>query len=300
MLKGKIGLAPMADYTDYAYREICRKYGADFTFTEMISVEALIRNKKESFQMLPKKDEKNIGIQLFGSNIESFIKAGLMVQKYGDWIDINAGCPVKKVIKKGAGSALLNDLDKLGEIIRALKKTVNIPVGVKVRLGFEEDIVEKIVEVVQESNADYIIVHARTQKQMYSGKANWERFKDISKICKIPFGASGDIYSYDDAKRLMENYGVDFAIIARGSIGNPWIFSNRKPNIEEIKNTILKHVGMMITEYGEEKAIRRFKKIYIGYTKGLKNARELRQKVAYINSYEDLLNVVNEIELQGE
>ncbi|WGS64410.1 tRNA dihydrouridine synthase [Marinitoga aeolica] len=295
MLKGKIGLAPMADYTDYAYRELCREYGAEFTFTEMISVEALIRDKKESFQMLPKENEKNIGIQLFGANIESFVKAGLMVQNYGDWIDINAGCPVKKVVKKGAGSALLKDLNKLGEIIKALKNTVDIPVGVKVRLGFDEDIGEKIINTVQENNADYVIVHARTQKQLYSGQSNWERFKDLSEICNIPLGASGDIYSYNDAKVLIEEYGVDFVVVARGSIGNPWIFSNRKPDIEELKETMIKHAKMMIDDYGEEKAIRRFKKIFIGYTKGLKNARELRKKVAYINSYGDLLNVVSEL-----
>ncbi|WP_129409644.1 tRNA dihydrouridine synthase [Marinitoga lauensis] len=296
MLKGKIGLAPMADYTDYAYRELCRNYGADFTFTEMISIEALIRDKKESFNMLPKENERNIGIQLFGSNIESFIKAGQMVQNYGDWIDINAGCPVKKVIKKGAGSALLKDLDKLGKIIKELKNNVDIPVGVKVRLGFDEDIAEKIVETVQKNNADYVIVHARTQKQLYSGQANWKRFKDLSKLCDIPLGASGDIYSYNDAKILMEEYGADFVVIARGSIGNPWIFSDKKPDIEELKEVILKHSKMMINDYGEEKAIRRFKKIFIGYTKGLKNARELRKQVAYINTYDDLINVVKGIE----
>lgn len=295
MLNGKIGLAPMADYTDYAYRELCREYGAEFTFTEMISVEALVRDKKENFQMLPKENENNIGIQLFGSNIESFVKAGLMVQHYGDWIDINAGCPVKKVVKKGAGSALLKDLNKLGDIIKALKNTVDIPVGVKVRLGFDEDIGEKIINTVQKNNADYIIVHARTQKQLYSGKVNWNRFKDLKKICDIPLGASGDIYSYNDAKVLIEEYDVNFVVVARGSIGNPWIFSNKKPDIDELKRVILRHTEMMINDYGEEKAIRRFKKIFIGYTKGLKNARELRNKVAYINSYSDLLNVVSEL-----
>ncbi|KLO24923.1 MULTISPECIES: tRNA dihydrouridine synthase [unclassified Marinitoga] len=293
MLIGKVGLAPMADYTDFAYREICRKYGAEFTFTEMISVEALIRNKQESFQMLPKKNEKNIGIQLFGSNIESFVKAGQMVQHYGNWIDINAGCPVKKVVKKGAGSALLKDLDKLGEIIKKLKESVNIPVGIKIRLGFDEDIAEKIIEVVQKNKADYVIVHARTQKQLYSGKANWKRFKDLKRVCEIPLGASGDIYTYEDVKILMEKFGVDFVIIARGSIGNPWIFSNQKPDIEELKDIVLKHISIMIDEYGEKKAIRKFKKIFIGYTKGMKNAREIRKQVPHINTYCDLKRVID-------
>ncbi|KLO21485.1 dihydrouridine synthase [Marinitoga sp. 1197] len=293
MLIGKVGLAPMADYTDFAYREICRKYGAEFTFTEMISVEALIRNKQESFQMLPKKNEKNIGIQLFGSNIENFVKAGQMVQHSGNWIDVNAGCPVKKVVKKGAGSALLKDLDKLGEIIKKLKESVNIPVGIKVRLGFDEDIAEKIIEVVQKNKADYVIVHARTQKQLYSGKANWKRFKDLKRVCEIPLGASGDIYTYEDVKILMEKFGVDFVVIARGSIGNPWIFSNQKPDIEELKDIILKHISIMIDEYGEKKAIRKFKKIFIGYTKGMKNAREIRKQVPHINTYCDLKRVID-------
>ncbi|MBM7560285.1 tRNA dihydrouridine synthase [Marinitoga litoralis] len=296
MLNGKIGLAPMADYTDYSYREICRKHGAEFTFTEMISIEALIRNKKESFNMLPKKNEKNIGIQLFGYNINSFIKAAKMVQNNGDWIDINAGCPVKKVIKKGAGSALLNDLNHLEEIIKALKDNVEIPVGVKVRLGFNGDIAERIIESVQKANADYVIVHARTQKQLYSGKADWNRFKDLKKICDIPLGASGDIYSYNDAKKVIEEYNADFAIIARGSIGNPWIFSNFNPGIDDIKNTIIEHAKLMIEEHGEEKAIRRFKKIFIGYTKGLVNAKEIRKKIPYINTYNDLFDIVNTLE----
>ncbi|WP_175421038.1 tRNA-dihydrouridine synthase [Marinitoga sp. 1135] len=296
MIEGKIGLAPMADYTDYAYREICRKNGAEFTFTEMISVEALIRDKKESFSMLPKENEKDIGIQLFGSNIESFIKAAKLVENKGNWIDINAGCPVKKVIKKGAGSALLKDLDKLGNIIKALKENVEIPVGVKIRLGFDEDIAEKIIEVVQKNNANYVIVHARTQKQLYSGEANWKRFRDLKKICDIPLGASGDVYSYEDAQILMSEYNVDFVIVARGSMGNPWIFSNRKPEFEEFKSTILEHIRMMIDDYGEEKAIRRFKKIFIAYTKGLKNAREIRKQIPYINTYNDLEKIVYALE----
>ncbi|GAB6188915.1 tRNA dihydrouridine synthase DusB [Marinitoga arctica] len=294
MLKG-IGLAPMADYTDFAYREICREYGAEFSFTEMISVEALIRNKKESFSLLPKKGEQDVGIQLFGSNVESFVKAGNMIQDLGNWIDINAGCPVKKVIKKGAGSALLKDLDKLGIIISELKKTVSIPVGVKIRLGFDEDNAEKIIDTVQRNNADYVIVHARTQKQLYSGKANWDRFKDLKKMCNIPLGASGDVYSYNDAKTLIENFGVDFVIIARGSIGNPWIFSNKKPNLDELKRIILKHAKLMMNDYGEEKAIRRFKKIFIGYTKGLINAKELRKKIPILNTYKDLEEIVSRI-----
>ncbi|SHF21372.1 putative TIM-barrel protein, nifR3 family [Marinitoga hydrogenitolerans DSM 16785] len=293
MLNGKIGLAPMADYTDFAYREICREYGAEFTFTEMISIEALVRNK--SFNMFPKEREKNIGIQLFGSNVDSFIKAGLIAQHYGDWIDINAGCPVKKVIKKGAGSALLKDLNKLGEIIRELKRFLDVPVGVKVRLGFEDDIAEKIIETIQKNKADYVIVHTRTQKQLYSGKANWKRIRELKRICEIPLGASGDIYTYNDAKILMNKYEADFAIIARGSIGNPWIFSNKNPDIDEIKKTILKHVKLMIDDYGEERTIRRFKKIFIGYTKGLKNAREIRNQIPYINSYDDLEKIVNEL-----
>ncbi|KAF2955070.1 tRNA-dihydrouridine synthase family protein [Marinitoga sp. 38H-ov] len=296
MLKGKIGLAPMADYTDFSYREICREYGSEFSFTEMISIEALIRDKKESFNMLPKENEENIGIQLFGSNINSFIQAAKLVQNKGNWIDINAGCPVKKVIKKGAGSALLKDLNKLGDIIKALKENIDKPVGVKIRLGFEEDYAEKIIEVVQKNKADYVIVHARTQKQLYSGKANWNRFNDLKKICEIPLGASGDIYSYDDAKIVMEKYMADFVVIARGSIGNPWIFSNITPDINEIKKVILKHANLMINEHGEEKAIRRFKKIFIGYTKGMKNAREIRKKIPYLYTYNDLINIVNILE----
>ncbi|HPA93050.1 MAG TPA: tRNA-dihydrouridine synthase family protein, partial [Petrotogaceae bacterium] len=139
MLNGKVGLAPMADYSDYPFRKICSKFGAEFTFTEMISSEGIVRNNSRTYEMLPQDDEKNIGVQIFGSSISVMVESARKVQKYGDWIDINAGCPVTKVVRRGAGSALLLYPEKLAYMIREIRKSVSKPLGVKVRIGYEKD-----------------------------------------------------------------------------------------------------------------------------------------------------------------
>ncbi|SHH55122.1 putative TIM-barrel protein, nifR3 family [Thermosipho atlanticus DSM 15807] len=281
---GKVGLAPMAGITNYSFRTICFTFGAEFAYTEMISAESVIRNVKVNELYFPHDDEKEkVAIQIFGSDPFVMAQAAKMLETKGAWIDINAGCPVKKVIRKGAGSALLKDLRKLKKIIEEIKKIVSCKVSVKVRLGFEKNEFDKIYDTVVEAGADMIAVHGRTAKQMYLGKATW----NVRNKGYIPFYINGDINSLEDAKKAMEISGAEGVLIGRGAIGNPWIFSNGNPSLAEKLNIILNHLDFLYKEVGN-RAVVEFRKFVTGYTKGLKNSREFRAQVMKIEDFEEL------------
>ncbi|APT71973.1 hydrolase [Thermosipho sp. 1063] len=281
---GKVGLAPMAGVTNWSFRTLSFEFGAEFAYTEMISAESIIRKLSVNEKYFPRKEEKEkVAIQIFGSDPFVMAQSAYIVEKRGAWIDINAGCPVKKVIKKGAGSALLKDLKKLKKVIEEVKKNVKTKVSVKVRLGFEKDEFEKIYDTVVEAGADMIAVHGRTAKQMYTGKAKW----NIKNKGYIPFYINGDIFSFDDIKAAMEISGANGVLIARGAIGNPWIFSGKKPKICEKKDTILHHIDLLYFEV-RNKAPCEFRKFVSGYTKNLPMARQFRAKVMKIEDVEEL------------
>lgn len=287
---GKIGLAPMAGVTNWSFRKLCFEFGADFAYTEMISAESVIRNLKINEYYFPKPEEKDkVAIQIFGSDPFVMAKAASMLENMGAWIDINAGCPVKKVVKKGAGSALLKDLNRLRNIIMQVKSAVSCKVSVKVRIGFEKDEFEKIYDTVVEAGADMIAVHGRTAKQMYSGKATW----NIKNKGYIPLYINGDIHSLSDAKRAMEISKADGVLIARASIGKPWVFNDKAPLLSEIKKIILYHIDLFYSEIGE-RAAQEFRKFVAGYTKNLPNSRQFRSKVMKINDVETLKKAFEE------
>jgi len=284
MVKGKVGLAPMAGVTNYSFRKICFNFGAEFAYTEMISSESVVRNISINEKYFPKDGEKEkVGIQIFGSDPFVMAKAAKKLENYGSWIDINAGCPVRKVIKKGAGSALLKDLKKFRNIIESVKQAVSCSVSVKVRLGFEKDDFERIYDTVVESGADMIAVHGRTAKQMYSGKVIWK----IKNKGYIPLYINGDINSLEEAKVAMDLSGATGVLIGRASIGNPWVFSNKIPSLKEKLRVILEHFDLLEKEVGN-RAVVEFRKFIAGYTKGLKGAREFRSKIMKIEDSEKL------------
>ncbi|BBE31600.1 tRNA-dihydrouridine synthase [Tepiditoga spiralis] len=292
-LDKKIILAPMADYSDFPFREICRKHGANFTYTEMISADAIYKNIKKSFEYLPMKKEKNIGIQLFGSSVISITEAAKIIEDRGDWIDINAGCPVKKVVKKGAGSALLTNHKNLFEIVYGLKKVVKKPVGVKIRIGYDKINVFETAKIIEDAGADYLIIHGRLQSQLYSGTSNRELIREVKERVNIPVGASGDVFSFEDVTNYMKVYNADFVLAARGTIGNPWFFENKIPSIEERIETIIKHLELSIKYYKNEIfAIKKFKKILIAYLKGLPNSRQLKEKIVLINDFNKIKEIL--------
>jgi nifR3 family TIM-barrel protein len=291
-LKNKVGLAPLADYSDYPFRTIAREFGADFTFTEMISSDALAQNIKKTYKYLPREDEKNVGIQLFGHEPKNFSDSAKFLRDKAEWIDINAGCPVKKVVRRGAGAALLKDLDRFKEIIYAVKSQVEVPVGIKIRIGYEENNVYKIVNSLKESQPDYIIIHGRTREEFYTGQARKDFFKDIE---YSPLGASGDIFTQEDIDYYFKEQNVDFVVVARGAIGNPWIFCNKNPTIDEIYHTTLKHLSLIVKEYEELKAVNKFKKFLVAYTKGIYGAKEQRKNLSSLKREKDVIEYIDEL-----
>ena len=227
-------LAPMEDVSDPPFRALCKENGADVVYTEFISSEGLIRDAVKSVMKLDiYEKERPVGIQIFGSNLDSMLKAIDIVEKTNpDIIDINFGCPVKKVVCKGAGAGILKDIDKMEMLTREMAKRTRLPVTVKTRLGWDESTI-KIVEVaerIQDAGAKAIAIHGRTRAQMYKGNANWKLISEVknNQRMKIPVFGNGDVNSPERALEMRDKYGLDGAMIGRASIGNPWFFNQVK------------------------------------------------------------------------
>jgi tRNA-dihydrouridine synthase B len=302
-IKNRFFLAPMASVTDMAFRILCKKYGAGLVYTEMISSEAIVRGKHTQ-KMRFSKYEKPVALQIFGSNPEVMIKAAKIIEKTGaDIIDINMGCPEDLIIKQGAGAALLKTPRKAQEIIEGIVKTVEIPVTVKTRIGFNKlDEGLKIAKIVEKSGASAISIHGRTVKQGYSGKADWDAIKKIKNTVNIPVIGSGDIFSARDAERMIEQTNCDFVMIGRGAMGNPFIFKELndyfagkkivKANSKEKIHAFLDYIKI-----AQKNKIIDFNsaKIHLNYfIKGMKNASKLRLKISRIKNLDDMMK---EIEL---
>lgn len=286
-LPGRIGLAPMAGYTDHPFRKLCREFGARFAFTEMISAKSVILGVEANKFYFPKAEETAyVGVQLFGSDPYELAEAAKLVEHLGLWVDLNAGCPVSKVVKRGAGSALLRDLNNFRTVVRALRGAVK-RLSVKTRLGWDRDEFERIYNILAEEGVDIIFVHGRTAKQMYSGRARW----DIYNPGQVPLFLSGDLFSPEDVARAIEISGASGVIVARGAIGNPWIFSGRSPSHAERLETMLRHLHYLDEEYGDHGAVN-FRKFVAGYTAGLPNARELRRRVMEVRTIKLLKEIL--------
>ena len=236
-------LAPMEDVSDPPFRALCKKHGADVVYTEFISSEGLIRNAAKSTKKLDiYKKERPVGIQIFGSNLDSMLQAVDIVEKTApDIIDINYGCPVKKVVCKGAGAGILKDIPLMVSLTKEIVKRTNLPVTVKTRLGWDEKTI-KIVEVaekLQDVGIKAISIHGRTRAQMYKGEACWEKIREVKNNTRmnIPVFGNGDVNTPQAAKEMRDKYGLDGAMIGRGAIGNHWFFEEIKHYFEtgEIK-----------------------------------------------------------------
>ena len=247
-------LAPMEDVTDPAFRLLCKSFGADMVYTEFVSADALIRNVKRTEQKLTLHDEERpVAVQLYGREPDSMAEAAKITEEANpDIIDLNFGCPVKRVARKGAGAGLLQNVPKMLEIITAVVKAVNKPVTVKTRLGWDENskIIVDLAEKIQDCGAQALTIHGRTRSQMYKGEADWTLIGEVKNNprMKIPIVGNGDVTTAERAVECFDKYGVDAVMIGRGSIGRPWIFS-------EIKH-YLKHGEMMEPlSFDEQKAI---------------------------------------------
>jgi len=305
-------LAPMEDVSDPPFRSVCKQNGADLMFTEFISSEGLIRDAEKSTQKLDIYDsERPIGIQIFGDKIESMKKAASISEAANpEIIDINYGCPVKKVACKGAGAGILLDIDKMQKMTSEIVKQVKKPVTVKTRLGWDDNSI-KIVEVaerLQDVGIQALTIHGRTRKQMYKGEANWEyiaKVKNNPRI-NIPIFGNGDINSPEKAKKYKNKYGVDGIMIGRSAIGNPWIFNEikayikenkhiKKPSLNDRIETVKKHLDFSIKWKGEKLGLIEMRRHYTNYFRGMDNFKKHRIKLILSESKNFTLETLNEI-----
>jgi|TARA_B100000586_G_scaffold202603_1_gene150584 nifR3 family TIM-barrel protein len=305
-------LAPMEDVSDPPFRSVCKENGADLMFTEFISSEGLIRNAEKSTQKLDIYDsERPIGIQIFGDKIESMKKAASISEAANpEIIDINYGCPVKKVACKGAGAGILLDINKMQKMTSEIVKQVKKPVTVKTRLGWDDNSI-KIVEVaerLQDVGIQALTIHGRTRKQMYKGEANWEYIAEVKNNPRIhiPIFGNGDINSPEKAKKYKNKYGVDGIMIGRSAIGNPWIFNEIKTYIKENKHikkpslnnrieTVKKHLDFSIQWKGERLGLVEMRRHYTNYFRGMDNFKKHRMKLILSESKNFTLETLNEI-----
>ena len=308
-------LAPMEDVSDPPFRAVCKENGADIMYTEFISAEGLIRDAAKSVQKLDIYDyERPIGIQIFGDKIESMREAAAIAEKASpELIDINYGCPVKKVACKGAGAGILLDLPKMQTMTKEIVERVDLPVTVKTRLGWDENTI-KIVEVakrLQDAGIQALTIHGRTRKQMYKGEADWHFIAEVKNHpdIHIPIFGNGDVDSPEKALEYKNKYGVDGIMIGRGAIGNPWIFDQIKhyfktgeklaePGIEERVQVTKKHLDFSVQWKGERKGIFEMRRHYTNYFRGIPSFKPYRTRLAECDNYSLILDTLDEIALK--
>ena len=305
-------LAPMEDVSDPPFRALCKENGADIVYTEFISSEGLIRDAAKSIKKLDiYKNERPVGIQIFGSNLESMLKSIEIVENTNpDIIDINYGCPVKKVVCKGAGAGILKDIPLMVKLTKEMVKKTKLPVTVKTRLGWDERSI-KIVEVaerLQDVGIAAISIHGRTRSQMYKGKADWTLISDVKNNprMKIPVFGNGDVDSPEAALKMKNKFGLDGAMIGRASIGNPWIFNQIKhyfkfgekleePRIINKIDIVKRHFEMSVKWKGPKLAIYETRKHYGRYFKGIENIKKFKIKLISSNSVEEVMAILNDL-----
>jgi tRNA-dihydrouridine synthase B len=296
-------LAPMAGITDFPFRMICKELGAGLVFSEMVSVEALIREHKRTESMLhTDAAERPVVFQIFGSKPSSMAEAAHIVsQGELDFIDINMGCPVPKVLKSGSGSALLRDIGLAKEIMSAVVRASKVPVTVKIRLGWDARniVAVDMAQAAESVGIAAVTVHGRTKVQGFSGHADWSMIKVVKESVAIPVIGNGDVRSATDVKRMMDETGCDGVMIGRAIQGNPWIFREAKqyletgivpppPELDERMTVMLRHLNDMVTLLGEDIGVREMRKHLCWYTKGLHGGAEFREKVNHISGVEDV------------
>ncbi|MFD2563376.1 tRNA dihydrouridine synthase DusB [Aquimarina rubra] len=306
-------LAPMEDVSDPPFRALCKEQGADVVYTEFISSEGLIRDAAKSVMKLDiYEKERPVGIQIFGANLDSMLKSVEIVEASGpDIIDINFGCPVKKVVSKGAGAGILKDIDLMVSLTKAMVKHTKLPVTVKTRLGWDHDSI-KIVEVaerIQDAGAKAIAIHGRTRAQMYKGNADWRPIAEVKNNPRmhIPVFGNGDVDSPERAMEMRDQYGLDGAMIGRASIGYPWFFKEVKhffktgehlppPTIEERVIAARRHLQMAIDWKGEKLGVFETRRHYTNYFKGIPHFKEYRMKMVTSDHSEDVFAAFDEIQ----
>ena len=306
-------LAPMEDVSDPPFRALCKEHGADVVYTEFISSEGLIRDAAKSVMKLDiYEKERPVGIQIFGANEESMLRSVEIVEaSKPDIIDINFGCPVKKVVSKGAGAGILRDIPLMVRLTKVMAEHTKLPITVKTRLGWDHDSI-KIVEVaerLQDAGAKAISIHGRTRAQMYKGAADWRPIAEVknNQRMHIPIFGNGDVDSPERAIEMRDQYGLDGAMIGRASIGNPWFFNQVKhfmgtgthlapPSIVERVDAARRHLEMAIDWKGEVLGVLETRRHYTNYFKGIPHFKEYRTRMVTSNASADVFAALADVE----
>lgn len=310
-IKNQVVLAPMAGISNTAYRQIIKEMGAGLIFAEMVSDKALVYGSEKTFDLLKMSDmERPIAQQIFGSDVDSFVKAAKLVEDkmHPDIIDINMGCPVPKVaIKSQAGSALLKNPDKIKEIVSAVVNAVSVPVTVKIRSGWDANSVNavEVAKVIEEAGASAITVHGRTRAQGYSGNADWNIIKQVKEMVSIPVIGNGDVTSAEKAKEMLDFTGCDAVMIGRGVLGNPWLINEcvsylesgiipLKPSAREKIEMLKRHYQLLVDSTSEKQAILEIRTHALWYIKGMPKSAYIKNEICKTKNSEDLFKILND------
>lgn len=313
-VEGKVILAPMAGITSEGYRKYMNSFGCNLCYTEMVSDMGIIYENKETEDYV--KFDKDIcptGVQLFGNNPANLAKAALKCLSMNpniDFFDVNMGCPVPKVTKAGSGSAIMRDPKLAGDIIRAIKEVVNLPVTAKIRLGYEEVNFLEVIKELENAGVDAIAIHARTRKELYYGTPHYELIENLQSKMKVPLIVSGNIFTVDDALNALKITGATAVMIARGGIGNPMLIKDlndaldgKEPEyiytFENQKKMCIELADSLIKEKGETLAMRIYRSIAPKFFSGFPNSKSLRVKLAsQMTTYQSMLNILNDFTIE--
>ncbi len=311
-MSNNVILAPLAGISDLPYRLIMRRYGVGLAFTEMISANGLIRAGRNSEALLHRTAADHpLGVQIFGDDPQVLAKAAAQVEECGELIDLNLGCPVKKVVRSGAGSALMREPNQVARIVAAVRSAVRCPLTVKIRSGWDADSVNylEIGRIVEAEGADALTLHPRTRSQGFTGKADWSQIRNLKQALQIPVIGSGDINTPGDARRMLQETGCDAIMLGRGCYGNPWLIENilagaetlrpQQPGPRQRLVAVRAHVDLFVSHFGDERAHREMRKHLCWYSRGLPGAAAYRTGINQTHSFADLWQVTESFFLKA-
>lgn len=303
-------LAPMAGVTDYAFRTVCAELGAAVTVTEMVSSRALVYQDRKSRVLLRKNEGSLCGVQLFGNDPEVMAQAAVLALEYSgcDFIDLNMGCPMPKIVNNGDGCALMKDVPLAGRIVRAVRDAVSVPVTVKTRLGWDRGCINapELARAAAENGADAIAVHGRTKSMLYSGRADWDRIKDVCAAVSIPVIANGDIDSLEAALRCRMHSGASLFMVGRAAFGDPWLLGQigaalngaepaPRPALDERMDLALRQIGLAASDKGEHIACLEARKHLAWYLRGVTHSSFYKDQISRLSTLEEVYAVVKAI-----